>query len=97
MALHRLRNILGDENAVRLRGGRVSLDSRRCWVDARAFESMLEKAGYALKNGDGKEAAHLLEKAAALYRGPFLPDEGKPVIKSFRERLQARFAGLSKS
>ncbi|MDA8171370.1 MAG: hypothetical protein M0Z48_06000 [Nitrospiraceae bacterium] len=63
---------------MRLRGGRVSLDSRRCWVDARAFESMLEKA-------------------AALYRGPFLPDEGKPVIKSYRERLQARFSGLSKS
>ena len=97
IALHRLRNILGDENAVRLSGGRVTLDPRRCWVDARAFESMLEKAGYALRNGDGKEVAHLLEKAAALYCGPFLPDEGKPVIKSYRERLQAEFSGLSKS
>lgn len=38
--LHRLRRLLGSDEALRLRDNRVSLDSRACWVDVWAFESL---------------------------------------------------------
>jgi len=41
-ALHRLRRLLGADGAVRRQGRQVSLDKRYCWVDAWAFERMVE-------------------------------------------------------
>ncbi|NNG47813.1 MAG: hypothetical protein HKM86_11955, partial [Deltaproteobacteria bacterium] len=41
--LRRLRKLLGNEKAVSLREGRVTLDTRHCWVDAVAFESLLAR------------------------------------------------------
>ena len=43
-ALHRLRQLLGADDAVVYRDGRVGLDPRLCWVDAWAFERMLESS-----------------------------------------------------
>ena len=42
--LHRLRQLIGDERAIQVREGRVTLDQQYCWVDAHAFEFLLEKA-----------------------------------------------------
>jgi tetratricopeptide (TPR) repeat protein len=91
IALHRLRRLLGDDNAVRLSGGRVKLDARCCWVDIWAFEHILGKADRAIKEGDKVTAVRLLEKAAALYHGPFLVDDDEPFAESIRERLRGKF------
>ena len=81
--LHRLRNVLGDGQVVRQSGGELTLDERSCWIDARAFESRIEHA-----RGDPNE----LEKAIALYRGAFLPqEEGVAWIVPTRERLRSKF------
>ena len=81
--LHRLRNVLGDMKVVRHSGGELTLDERFCWIDARAFESRIERA-----RSDPTE----LEKAIALYRGVFLSqEEGVAWIVSMRERLRAKF------
>ncbi len=91
--LHRLRKLLGDNDAVSLRDGRVSLDAERCWVDCWAFERLLREAP------SGGEAVQ--ERALTLYRGAFLagdPDEAWAM--PMRERLRSKFirqcGGLAK-
>jgi LuxR family transcriptional regulator, maltose regulon positive regulatory protein len=69
-ALHRLRRLLGREDAVRRSHGRLSLDRGVCWVDAWDLGDWLERAGAA----DGPEAERALERALALHAGPFLDD-----------------------
>ncbi|HVY07515.1 MAG TPA: BTAD domain-containing putative transcriptional regulator [Burkholderiales bacterium] len=80
-ALYRLRKILGDNAVLRQAAGKLSLDTRRCWVDAFAFSRSL---------GAGDEAG--LQAAVALYGGLFLKNEESPswVIPA-RERLRAGF------
>jgi DNA-binding SARP family transcriptional activator len=78
-ALHRLRRLLGTNDVIRQSGGNLSLDSTLCFVDAQAFEAMLELPG--------RQAA-----ALDLYRGNFLHGEpDAPWSASLRERLRARF------
>lgn len=78
-ALHRLRRLLGTNDAIRQSGGNLSLDPTLCFVDAQAFEAMLELPG--------RQAA-----ALDLYRGNFLQGEpDAPWSASLRERLRARF------
>jgi DNA-binding SARP family transcriptional activator len=85
--LHRLRNILGNENIVRVHGGKVSIDARYCWVDMWVFERALGKAGK-----DSRQATGALEKAVGIYRGHFLPsDEVQPWTAPMRERLRSKF------
>ena len=43
--LHRLRKLLGSQDAVDLRDGRISLNPEMCWVDAWTFESLVEQSG----------------------------------------------------
>jgi DNA-binding SARP family transcriptional activator len=83
-ALHRLRKVLGDPNALRLNDGRITIDDRMVWIDALAFERL---AGHA----DERAQRQALE----LYRGPYLPlDETENWSIAMRDRLRARFATL---
>ena len=94
--LKRLRKQLGDDRSVLLRDGRLTLNNRHCWVDAWAFERILGRAGITRKPDeplpDGRETAHLQEKAIGLYRGTFLSGETFcSGIVTYRERLRSRF------
>ncbi len=80
--LHRLRQLLGDEDVLIVREGRLSLDPQRVWVDVWAFERLL---------GEEVTAKGALERAVLLYRGQFLAGEESPWAVSARERLRARF------
>lgn len=81
--LHRLRQLLGDHESVRLSGGKVSLNPERVWVDALCVTHAREFL----------EGRVLHETVAALYRGEFLEDEvEEPWILSTRERLRALYA-----
>ncbi|MEN6374127.1 MAG: BTAD domain-containing putative transcriptional regulator [Smithella sp.] len=73
--LHRLRKLLGCPKAIKLRNGRLSLDNRYCWIDARAFEELLHKAEDLQKRENHEHASRLVDKARALYRGDFLADD----------------------
>jgi LuxR family maltose regulon positive regulatory protein len=90
ITLHRLRQMLGSENAVRLSGGRVTLNDRFCWVDIWAFEHVIGKADRALEDNDKEKAERLLEKASAMYRGPFLADDDEPFAEPVRRRLERK-------
>ena len=82
--LHRLRKIMGNDKAVELREGHVSLDPRCCWVDVWALERLMNQAE---KSG----SPELTEKALALYRGHFLGTETEQSWAiPLRERLRNR-------
>lgn len=79
-ALHRLRTMLRQRDAVRLVDGLLTLDATLVWVDAFAFERLAAEDG---------------EQALALYRGTFLPnDDADGWTVTARERLRARFVRL---
>ena len=81
VALHRLRRLLGGEQAVIVSEGKASLNPDWCWVDAFAFEQAMDAA-------QPMPADELLD----IYRGHFLPAEGEqPWLMRERERLRSKF------
>jgi LuxR family maltose regulon positive regulatory protein len=79
--LHRLRGLLGDNEAIQQVGGTLSLNPARVWVDALALD---ERIG-----GSSQVSAEWL---LGLYRGTFLrEDEAEPWSVTTRERLRSRF------
>lgn len=87
----RLRGLLGDASVVNQRGGSISLDLDRVWVDVAAFEQSLAAAQLASHRRDPAEMRHL-DRALALYQGAFLAeDEGEGWPVAVRERLRGRF------
>ena len=88
IALHRLRRMLGRNDLIVQRDGRISLDASQVWVDAVAFarEASRTQATTAL-DGDSR--------AIDLYRGTFLAEDLKaPWAVPMRKRLRARFLDL---
>jgi two-component SAPR family response regulator len=91
VALSRLRKLLGKEDALVLKEGRLSLSNRHCWVDVWAFERSLGQAEKARKEGKQVEAIRQFEKALSLYRGSFLHAEEIIWAESQREKLRSEF------
>jgi LuxR family transcriptional regulator, maltose regulon positive regulatory protein len=82
VAVHRLRKLIGDSSLIILKGGRLSLNRARCWLDVWAFEEGLSSTA--------SEAA--LCETLALYKGAFLlGDEDLPFTQSRRQQLAAKF------
>ncbi|NVN89752.1 MAG: hypothetical protein HXX11_04045 [Desulfuromonadales bacterium] len=89
ITLHRLREMLGNERVVQIREGKLSLDQHQVWVDAWAFEEMLQTRG---SDDRDDEYMRRAEKALCLYRGHFLDeDHDKPWTVTLRKRLRDRF------
>jgi tetratricopeptide (TPR) repeat protein len=100
--LHRLRKLLGCEKALQIQSGRLSIDPRHCWIDIRAFERFCAEVEEGLKGkGPGENAGNLpisYERAVALYRGHFLPDDThQSWTLSMREQMRGRSLQLSGS
>ena len=91
VALSRLRKILGNEEILVLKEGRLSLSNRHCWVDVWAFARSLGQAEKARKEGKRPEAIRLFEKAMSLYKGLFLQSEEMTCAASSREKLRRGF------
>jgi len=87
-ALHRLRKLLGCDEAVSLQRNHFSLDPRYVWVDVWAFERCLATEQAASDPAGGAAS----DRAIALYQGPFL---GKNIdltcAIALRERLRVKF------
>ena len=94
--LHRLRKILGEDKAVLLKYGRLTLNSRYCCLDIRQFELLTKEADH-LFSASG--ISNLSERVAGLenalldiYQGPFMEGEAdRPWFTKTRERLRNRF------
>ena len=88
-ALHRLRKLLGEDGAITLHEGRLSLDRRYFWLDTWAFEQL---AADLESVQDAHEVDRLVERLLALYRGSFMADDDDAAwMLQTRERLRARF------
>jgi ATP/maltotriose-dependent transcriptional regulator MalT/DNA-binding SARP family transcriptional activator len=94
--LHRLRKLLGEDRAVVLHEGKLSLDRRYFWTDAWAFDALVAEIDAALgavRGIDAQRAEALGARLLELYRGPFLatePESGWQFER--RERLRSRFS-----
>jgi DNA-binding SARP family transcriptional activator len=93
-ALHRLRKLLGEDKAVVLHEGKLTLDRRYFWVDAWAFDALAAELEAA---SDPARVAKLAERMLALYAGPFMADEADAAwYLQPRERLRGRLARAMK-
>lgn len=81
--LHRLRKLLGSDQAVVVEGGRITLNPQLVWVDAWAFEREVERAEPADPSS--------LERTISLYPGAFLSRESAAWMSPMRERLRSMF------
>jgi len=89
--LYRLRKLLGIEQALVLQNGRLSLDSRYCWVDVWAVQQLLRDLDGQLKRSDAAGLARTAQRLRELYGGPFLHHSGEEAWMVLpRERLQAQ-------
>ncbi len=79
MSVHRLRKLLGHDDALVMHDGKLSINGDVCWVDVWAFER-------------GLEASPSCESVIALYRGAFLANESEqPWLLPARERWRQRY------
>ncbi|MBI3937078.1 MAG: tetratricopeptide repeat protein, partial [Betaproteobacteria bacterium] len=94
--LHRLRKLLGEDRALQLSEGKLTLDGRCVWVDIWAFEQVTARIERMLRgpreNIDRDKLGELCERMVGLYAGPFLGNEpDKPWAQPARERQRHRF------
>jgi DNA-binding SARP family transcriptional activator len=95
-ALHRLRKLLGHEEAIIRKDNEIGLDDRYCWIDTWAAERLVARSETASR-GNGEErswqqATELIQRALALYRGSFLSNDpeatwGMTLADRLRRRL----------
>src|ERR1700689_3651617 len=82
-ALYRLRQLLGARDAVRMEGGKVSLNRDQFWVDMWEFEEELQRP-----HDPGANSIQRIGRLRLLYRGHFLQHEAeKPWILKARHEL----------
>ncbi len=92
VALHRLRKLLGHDDAVLLEVGRLSLNPQQVWVDCLAFEQLADSVGMPNPSALPAAARAAAERAQALYGGAFLhgsDDEAWQLV--YRSRLASKF------
>lgn len=90
-ALHRLRKLLGEDRAIILHEGRVTLDRRYFWIDTWAFDTLAMQAE---SSTDPAQVEKIAGRMLDLYRGPFLAGEDEPWQVPARDRMLARLARL---
>jgi len=85
-ALYRLRQLLGARNAVRMEGGKVSLNRHQLWVDLWEFEQELKR------NLDSQASRiERIVRLRRLYQGHFLQHETeRPWVLRARQDLRER-------
>jgi LuxR family transcriptional regulator, maltose regulon positive regulatory protein len=92
--MHRLRRQLGDDQVLRLRDGRVSLDTRLCWIDIWALDDLILEVERELKSGAGRcILENLAQRLLGVYRGPLLGGDAQADwAHAARERIAKRFS-----
>jgi DNA-binding SARP family transcriptional activator len=94
--LHRLRKLLGEDRALALAEGKLTLDGRYVWVDTWAFDQASTRIDEWLRgrreHAGPEQLAAAADRLIALYSGGFLAEEtDAPWGLALRERLRNRF------
>jgi LuxR family maltose regulon positive regulatory protein len=91
MAVSRLRKLLGDDRAILVQEGKLSLNDKLVWVDAWAFQRL---AGNFEKH-PGDAGLNLAQQAVERYTGAFLAgDEEEAWLLGRRDRLRSHYLRL---
>ncbi len=91
MSLHRLRKLLGHDDAFQVQDGKVRINRAACWVDAWVFEDKAARAQAALAKNDAQFES-LAISALALYANHLLSTEKEqPWMLAPREALRRRW------
>lgn len=91
--LHRLRKILGHDEAIRIQERKLSLDGRYCWLDIWELDHLLIKIDIAMNEEQPgrKEISRLSQKVFSYCQGSLTDDEPDVHwLLSCRERLRSR-------
>ncbi len=100
ITIHRLRKLLGSNDAVMSQSGRLMLNPKKCWVDVSAYEYLLNRIETLLAgtdkstaSSDKQEEITVLERRIFnMYRGDFFTQDVIPSWAiGFREKLHDRF------
>ena len=91
MAVHRLRKLLGNDQAISIRGGTIALAEDYCWTDVRAFQTLCSRTRAAFNDVAAPRALiELADRCLKLYRGELLAsDEASPWLITQRDRLRS--------
>jgi LuxR family maltose regulon positive regulatory protein len=96
--LHRLRKLLGEERAIQLSDGKLTLDGQLIWLDTWAFDQIIARINQTLRPKfeestiNSAKLSDLGTQLLARYAGPFLgsePEQGWSL--PLRDRLRQRF------
>jgi DNA-binding SARP family transcriptional activator len=94
--LHRLRKLLGEDRALQLSEGKLTLDGRYVWVDTWALEQVTVRIEQALRRPresiDRDKLEQMCRRMIEVYVGPFLGNEpDEPWSLPMRDRQRQRF------
>ena len=93
--LHRLRKVLGIQDLLTLSDGKLSFDSRKCWIDVWEFEDVvarIEGATPLSPETGNAEYTSFVSELLRVYAGHFLEHETQDAwAVAFRDRLRAKF------
>lgn len=88
VAVHRLRKLLGRDEAITLELGRLGLNTRVLWVDCLAFEALADQVSLPLSPA----TARVARRAQVIYGGHFLHDDEENAWSMVhRSRLASKF------
>jgi DNA-binding SARP family transcriptional activator len=90
LAAHRLRKLLGCNEAVLSVQGQLTLNTHRVWVDAFELARILDL------DLDNEDAAELARQALRLYRAPFLGGDSTPWVVDPRDRMGKLFLRIAR-
>ncbi|GMQ88430.1 MAG: hypothetical protein BMS9Abin08_1674 [Gammaproteobacteria bacterium] len=95
VTLHRLRRLFGIKNLFMVCDRRLTLNSNMAWVDAWAFERLVNHSGHLLKRVRDpvirKQLVRCSERLLNIYQGAFLEREAAhPWALTPRERLRSK-------
>jgi LuxR family transcriptional regulator, maltose regulon positive regulatory protein len=87
--LHRLKKLLGHEQAITTRNGRLAISTQHCWVDAWHFEGLIDQSNSAEYATRKKRR---LEEAIRFYTPPGAGADGSSCFcTSYADRLRAKY------
>ncbi|MES3002872.1 MAG: bacterial transcriptional activator domain-containing protein [Pseudomonadota bacterium] len=91
VAIHRLRKMLGRDDAVLVHAGNVVLNPEVVWTDIEAFKDLCTATEQLSARAGTGQAERLAAQLAGVYRGTFYEGDADPWLVAVRSRLCASF------
>lgn len=91
VTVHRLRKLLGHDDAVIVSGGKVCLHEVKVWSDVAALADLCKQVDNLPDSAPVSEAQRLSAALTAVYQGPFCDGEEDGWLLAARDRWRTRF------